>query len=371
LVSRVLVGCVEVARTRTQPRLVRSAGSRARGDMSGLVGSGALHDGVGARVRIMEIQRARILSAMFDVATELGAANVSVADVVERSGVSRRTFYELFADREDCFLAAFEEALSLARGRVSGAYALERGWRERIRAALVELLCFLDEEPLVGRLLIVESSSGGLRTLERRDRVLGQLAGIVDMGRGESVSAAALPPLMAEGLVGGVLSVIHARLARVDREPLLGLAAQLTSMIVLPYLGAAAARRELERPELERPVIVHAGDRYRARLLTDPFKDAGMRLTYRTVRVLVAVAELGGRGSDPSNRQVGESAGITDQGQISKLLGRLQRLGLIDNNGLGPGTGAPNAWSLTPTGRELANSIQVNTEGFKTEGESE
>ena len=50
---------------------------------------------------------------MFDVADRAGAANVSVAHVVERSGVSRRTFYETFVDREDCFLAAFDEALAL------------------------------------------------------------------------------------------------------------------------------------------------------------------------------------------------------------------------------------------------------------------
>lgn len=81
-----------------------------------------------------------------------------------------------------------------------------------------------------------------------------------------------------------------------------------------------------------------------------------MRLTYRTIRVLLAVAEQPG----VSNRQVGDSAGIADQGQISKLLGRLQRLELISNTGLGPGTGAPNAWSLTGKGHQFADSIRVH-----------
>ncbi len=118
------------------------------------------------------------------------------------------------------------------------------------------------------------------------------------------------------------------------------------------------------------PLPVHIDKRETTLLLADPFKDVGMRLTYRTVRVLLAIAEQDGRGVNPSNRAVGEEAGITDQGQISKLLGRLQRIGLISNTGLGPGQGAPNAWSLTPEGLHVAHSIQVHTGSIKSEGAS-
>ena len=82
-----------------------------------------------------------------------------------------------------------------------------------------------------------------------------------------------------------------------------------------------------------------------------------MRLTYRTVRVLTAIAELSEQGSYPSNRQVGVAADMHDQGQISKLLTRLHRLGLIQNSGLGPGKGAPNAWTLTPKGHDIQTII--------------
>jgi hypothetical protein len=82
-----------------------------------------------------------------------------------------------------------------------------------------------------------------------------------------------------------------------------------------------------------------------------------MRLTYRTVRVLTAIAELGGRGVHPSNREIGVASGMNDQGQISKLLSRLHRLGLIDNTVAGPGRGAPNAWALTPKGAEIEQAI--------------
>ncbi len=74
-----------------------------------------------------------------------------------------------------------------------------------------------------------------------------------------------------------------------------------------------------------------------------------MRLTYRTLRVLSAIASQPGA----SNRQVGETAGVHDQGQISKLLARLERLGLIQNAGQGQPRGEPNAWGLTARGFEV------------------
>jgi chromosome segregation and condensation protein ScpB len=82
-----------------------------------------------------------------------------------------------------------------------------------------------------------------------------------------------------------------------------------------------------------------------------------MRLTYRTVRVLAAVAEHPGS----SNRQVGVASGMQDQGQISKLLSRLHRLGLIQNAGIGPAKGAPNAWTLTPKGAEIEQATGQQT----------
>jgi hypothetical protein len=236
---------------------------------------------------------------------------------------------------------------------------------------LAAFLSFLDEEPVIGRLLVVESLTGCAKTLERREEILARVAGAVDEGRGESASAKDLPALTAEGVVGGVLSLIHARIARGeathkphiqsarDHESLLGLSNQLVSMIVLPYLGPASARRELERPVESANTPAGTSDHRDMRLLEDPFKGAGMRLTYRTVRVLLAVGEFSGA----SNRTIGETAGITDQGQISKLLGRLARIGLVENTGLGPGQGAPNAWTLTGTGGRVVHRISASTKG--------
>jgi AcrR family transcriptional regulator len=299
----------------------------------------------GASRQVAELQRARMLTAMVQEISERGAANVSVAHVVGRSGVSRRTFYELFEDREDCFLAAFDQALKGVTTVVVPAYEAPGAWRVKLRAGLVALLECLECDRATGRLLIAESLAAGPKALERRREVIARIIPVVERGSGESRSDQP-PGLTAEGIVGGVLSVLHARLVENDPTSLLDLTGPLMGMIVLPYLGPAAARKEIEKAAPERsgrPPVVRA----------DPLQDLPMRLTYRTMRVLVSVATRPGS----SNRAIGEDAGIGDQGQASKLLARLHKLGLIENRGGDPARGEPNAWVLTPTGRQVHESI--------------
>ncbi len=302
--------------------------------------------------RVGEIQRARIVAAMGELVRERGAGAVTVAHVVARSGVSRRTFYQLFTDREDCFLAVFDIAIARAAESVRPAYEAPGKWRERVRAGLEAVLGFLDAEPELGYLCVVGALGGGERALERRTAVVRWLVDAVHGGRVESRAARHPERLVAEGLVGAVLAVIHARLVERPTKSLLPLLNPLMAMIVLPYLGKAASEREQRHPtpRARRPVAPRV----------DPLPGLDMRLTYRTVRVLVAVDALGGRGSHPSNRQVATAAGISDQGQISKLLARLQALGLVGNSGGDHAKGEPNAWALTPLGYDVTRTLQAN-----------
>lgn len=300
---------------------------------------------------VIEIQRARILAAMVEICAERGTANVTVALVVERAGVSRRTFYELYRDREECFLGAFDDAIPRASRYVLDGYDPSTKWAERVRLALIGLLAFLDCERGAGQLLIVGSLGAGRVGLECRQSGIAQIISLVDEGRKESKVGSELPLLTAEGIVGGVLSVLHARLIDMDGESLLALTGPLMSMIVLPYLGPAAARHQLVRPA-PAPLSKSKSSP------TDPLRDVGMRLTYRTVRVLMAVA------SHPasSNREIGLAAGMQDQGQISRLLTRLAKLGLIENTGAGLARGAPNVWALTSKGAEIERAIGEGVE---------
>ncbi len=325
------------------------------------------------RTRVTEIQRARMLSAAAHVVGELGYGGMSVARVTARAGVSRRTFYELFEDREDCFLALFDDALGRATQLAHDAVASEQGWRERIRAGLSALLQFLAEEPALGSLLVVDALGGGPRVLQRRAQTLDTLREIVDQGRLEAKTDGP-PPLTAEGVVGAVLSVIHARLleqapnlpangssasrarshrARSQTKSLIELLNPLMGMIVLPYLGRAAATKELARA-IPKPSRSPKPSRAPQPSSQDPLEGLDMRLTYRTLLVLSAIAAHPGA----SNRQVADTAGVHDQGQISKLLGRLERLGLIANAGAGQPRGEPNAWTLTPRGTDVEQALR-------------
>ncbi|HXB64239.1 MAG TPA: TetR family transcriptional regulator [Solirubrobacteraceae bacterium] len=310
-----------------------------------------LAPGAVARSGLGEIQRARILVAMSEVVVQRGAGTVTVADVVGRSGVSRRTFYELFADREACFLAAFDRALALAEERVLPPYRVAGRWQERVRAGLQALLAFLDAEPDLGQLCLVASQAAGPRALERRNATIARLVVAIHEGARESPRARRPDRLTAEGLAGAVLAILA---SRIERRPLLPLLNRLMALIVLPYLGAAAAERELRRPK-QRP---RNDATLRNPAHIDALRDLEMRLTYRTVRVLRSIAELSARGAGPSNRQVAAAAGISDPAQISKLLARLRTFGLIENTGGDRAKGEPNAWRLTERGKSVTATLQ-------------
>jgi AcrR family transcriptional regulator len=330
----------------------RGAGARRAALPTGrLVGSVSAGD-----TQVSDLQRARLLRAAAEVVGELGYGGMSVARVTARAGVSRRTFYDLFEDREHCFLAVFDAALArvsaVAEAAVSEADVSKAApagaldWRGRVRAGLAAILTLLDEEPALGSLAVVDALGAGPRVLEARARGLERLIAIIDDGRAAARAGHAPPPLTAEGVVGAVLAVVHARMLERRRPALIGLLNPLMGMIVMPYLGQGAAARELECP------VPRSAQRAR-RSSKDPLAELDMRLTYRTLRVLAAVASLPGT----SNRLIADAAGVSDQGQISKLLARLEALGLVSNSGRGQAKGEPNAWALTAKGQTVEHTV--------------
>jgi AcrR family transcriptional regulator len=315
--------------------------------------------------QVAEIQRSRLLAAAVRAVDELGWASTTVADVVARSRISRRTFYETFANREECLEAVFEDILARVSGELARAGLEGLEWRERVRRGLWTILAFLDREPALARVLVVQALSGGPEVLMRREEVLGRLASVVDEGR-ELPRGGRCTPLTAEGLVGAAFGIVYARLLRGQRRPLTELSGELMGMIVLPYLGPGAARREqaLAAPRPVSPRVAQRAVASRgvgAGASVDPLESVSMRLTYRTSRVLDAVVELARGGRSPSNREIAESAGIQDAGQVSKLLRRLERIGLLANGGAGHAKGEANAWGLTLQGEQVARSIRAHS----------
>jgi AcrR family transcriptional regulator len=311
------------------------------------------------REQIVEIQRSRLLAAAVVAVDELGYADTTVSDVTSRARVSRRTFYELFSNREECLAAVLEDVLALVEGEIAAAGLDGPAWRERVRGGLWVILSFLDREPALARVCVVQALRGGPQLLERREEILAGLAAVVDEGRLEGARSGGCTPLTAEGVVGAAFAIVYARLLRGERGPLTGLLGELMGMIVLPYLGAAAARREQARPVPASSPRASVGPAIAGGAVGDPLQGVSMRLTYRTARVLEGVADCPGG----SNREVAERAGVHDPGQVSKLLARLERLGLLANTGEGHAKGEPNAWELTPKGRRVAQSIRIHAPG--------
>ncbi len=308
-----------------------------------------------SRPDVEEIQRSRILQALAHEVALRGPSSVTVARVLAKAGVSRRAFYTLFADIEACFLAAFEEGVENASVRARAAYRSESTWREGIRAALAALLRYADEEPLLAQLCIVHAPGAGPKVAQRRSEAIARACQAIDVGRRHRTVSREPPEIVAEGVVGAVLAVLHNRLAAPETPggPLIDLHGQLASIVMLPYLGASTAARELERPAP--PPLPPAAQPKRPASARELVELPGGRLTYRTVQVLRAVAEQPGA----SNREISERAGIVDQGQISKILARLAEQGLLVNRG-GSATarGTPNAWWLTERGVALERTLR-------------
>lgn len=231
-------------------------------------------------------------------------------------------------------------------------------WRERVREGLWAILSFFDREPAIARVCVVQALAAGSEVLARREAILARLVGVVDQGRGESAQSAGCTHLTAEGVVGAALAILHSRLLRRDAGPLGNLTGELAGMIVLPYLGGAAARREQIRPAPAPPLRTARAPHGAGQSVGDPLMGVPMRLTYRTARVLEGAGEHPGS----SNRELADYAGIPDPGQVSKLLTRLQRLGLLENQrDKLRAKGEPNAWTLTPKGRQITQSISTHT----------
>jgi AcrR family transcriptional regulator len=310
------------------------------------------------------MQRARLLAAAAVSIAESGYARTSVAHITIRARVSRKTFYDLFDGREACLIALMQDTVDRVTAEIAAADLTGLAWRERVRGGLLVILSFLDREPVLARVCVVQSLQGGPRVLEWREEILAELTRILDQGRGDGTRARICTTLTAEGLVGAVFAIVYARLSsRKRQEPLRSLLGELMGLIVLPYLGPDAARREQRgigtfSSGRERPAGLKSPIRLADLFGDDPLAEVPMRLTYRTARVLQAAA------TDPgaSNRHIGEQADIYDQGQISKLLGRLQRLGLLQNTGAGQAKGEANAWRLTDLGERVTQQLALGAD---------
>jgi len=192
---------------------------------------------------IRAIQRERLIVAMLSAVAELGYLETNVQDVIDRAGVSRPTFYEHFANKEDCFLAAFDSSAQRLRDKLDS--AVRKGgdvWRDRVRYGLEALLRFAIREPDTARTLVVEARAASTTAVRRRVELLDDLARCIDDQARELLPApASQTSVTASGIVGGVESLLYSRLCRQEYDQLESLLPSLMYFVVLPYEGHEAA----------------------------------------------------------------------------------------------------------------------------------
>lgn len=205
----------------------------------------ALSDGQGvmrpgpAIVNAAAIHRGRLIVAMVNAVAARGYGATTIADVVALAKVSRRTFYECFADKEACFLAAYDAATDLLLAAINDAVNSGAPWQERLLAGVNAYLEGVAREPAVSRVFLVEVLGAGPRALARRREVISrfaaQLRELVTIGTQDLDGVRVLSEDMSIAIVGGVneLVLVKVEQDRIPDIPTLRLAAaELVRVVV-------------------------------------------------------------------------------------------------------------------------------------------
>lgn len=193
------------------------------------------------REEVERSQRARLLNAAVAVAGAEGYAAMTVTAVIARANVSRKTFYEQFADREHCFLAAYRSVVERALAGVRAAYGSDAPWPERLEAALAWALDTLASHPLEARVAFVEVLTAGPRALELRDRAMRELTPLLTPGFDAAPAGTAVPRSMPTAIVGAWGELIGTRVRHGRVEELPRLLSDLLFCALAPFVGPVAA----------------------------------------------------------------------------------------------------------------------------------
>lgn len=192
---------------------------------------------------IAQNQRERIITALVDTVAERGYNATTVAHITKAASVSRRTFYEHFADKEACFLAAYEMVADHIRDSMRAAAESFSEWPQQVRAALATMLRFLAAEPELARLCMIEPVAAGGEVATRYRATMQDFVEILKAGRPQHTGERPLPDATEETLVGGIVSLIVREISAGRTKELEKLLPDLVELILAPYLGVEEAER--------------------------------------------------------------------------------------------------------------------------------
>jgi AcrR family transcriptional regulator len=189
---------------------------------------------------VVENQRQRIAAGMIQVVVERGYIAMTVAQVIAAAGVSRRTFYSYYRDKQGAFFDVYRQVTDfVCAAMVEAGGAQKGGWAARVRTELAALLdCFAASPDLVTFCLVAPPAAGGEVAAAHRE-FLERLLGIVREGRPKRAKNP--PPASEYGSVGGLVALIVAANEESGQGTLEALLPEVTELMLTPYLGRAAA----------------------------------------------------------------------------------------------------------------------------------
>jgi AcrR family transcriptional regulator len=189
--------------------------------------SGALYRGLPTgthgigREEVERHQRTRLHGAMVSAVVRHGYAKTTIAHIVDLASVSRTTFYQYFAGKEECFLETHDQIAEAGIERVVDAYRSPGDWRQRLRTAFAAFVETVTERPDAARLVLVEALAAGPRALEHRERYTQMFEGLIRQGFDEAPEAAVVSDVTIRAIVGGIRQIVyqHLRQGTPDRLP--------------------------------------------------------------------------------------------------------------------------------------------------------
>ncbi|GAB1641929.1 TetR/AcrR family transcriptional regulator [Krasilnikovia sp. MM14-A1259] len=200
---------------------------------------------------VARTQRDRLIDAMARTVAERGYAAAPLSDVCAAAGVSTRAFYEHFVDKEACFLATFELGVELLQDAAASAYAQPAAWPRRIHRGLDTVLRLLAAEPAFAALAVVEVLAAGAQARARRRVLLSSyVTYFADAPR--RAGSPQVPSGVIEAAIAGVYGIIYDCVATGRADELPDQLPDLTYLVLVPFLGPAAAARVAAEPVADR-----------------------------------------------------------------------------------------------------------------------
>jgi AcrR family transcriptional regulator len=189
-------------------------------------------------------QRERLLDAAAAAMAEEGYAELTVRELIDRAGVSRRTFYQLFDDKTECIFAAHERAFERLSKVLVEACRTKAAWPDRVAAAIAGALAFAAGSPREAHLVVIACHTASEPKLAGRGHAAHEkLADLLRAGRKQADVAHAPPDLTEQAVVGAAMAVVGARLQDDEISALPLLAPELVQIVLTPYLGEGEAHR--------------------------------------------------------------------------------------------------------------------------------